>query len=157
MKRCVLLLAGIALLATFVVAPQSAFAGKDHATYMGPNGTTIEGDRCGSVEPSPARQQELFNQVNDWLAKNGPINRKAITTIPVAMHVVRSNSGAWDATDTQINGTRARRASYVATTHRSLHPRQHFRPASPGWRVHANGCSRVRAPWSNLYRPRAPR
>jgi PKD repeat protein len=87
------------------VAPLTAEAAETyHVTYMGAQGESVTGERCGTVAPSPVELEQLSKQVSQWLAQrpdDGPL--AVITTIPVAVHVVRSNSGAWDVTDQQIN------------------------------------------------------
>jgi PKD repeat protein len=104
----------LALAATIVV-PAIAVE-KYHVTYMGASGGAVRGERCGTVAPSPAEQEKLFEQVNNWLQTNAPGTMAAITTIPVAIHVVRSNSGAWDVSDTQINNQMAvLNAAYAGT------------------------------------------
>ncbi len=49
----------------------------------------------------------------------GGATPRAITTIPVAMHVVRSNTGQWDVTDTQIaNQIAVLNGAYASTNFR---------------------------------------
>ncbi len=73
-------------------------------TYEGPSGEAITGERCGTEAPGIAEQNRLFDEVSRWLADHPDYGfRQVVTTIPVAVHVVRSNTGAWDVTDQQIN------------------------------------------------------
>lgn len=117
MKRCLVVLAGITMLAMLVASASAQIAGKYHVTYLDANGQAVSGERCGTPEPTPAEAQLLFDQINEWLATRpgtGPL--AAVTTIPVAVHVVRSNSGAWDVTDQQINDQIAvLNAAYAST------------------------------------------
>ncbi len=96
-------LAGIAF-AVISAAPGSA-AGPDRhdTTYQGPTGEVVPAERCATHVPTLEEQERVFQEVQRWLDAHpeGPSPR-AITTIPVAMHVVRSNTGQWDVTDTQI-------------------------------------------------------
>jgi PKD repeat protein len=103
MKRCSPALAGLALVAV-LAAPLSAVPADRHlVVYDGPNGAPVQGERCGSPVLTLAEQLSVEDQVNRWLADHpGAGMSRAITTIPVAMHVVRSNTGAWDVTDQMI-------------------------------------------------------
>ena len=97
-------LVSFAFLATFVATLTAAPAEKYPVTFAGPNGEAINGERCGTPDVDDAKQKEIFEQVNRFLAErfdDGP-STAAVTTIPVAMHVVRSNSGAWDVSDADI-------------------------------------------------------
>ncbi len=91
-----------ALLAT--PAPSVAETEYPVVTYTGAAGVEVSGARCGLPSPSDDEIRRIFDEVDKWVANHPDFgNRKAITTIPVAMHVVRSNSGAWDVTNQQID------------------------------------------------------
>ncbi len=117
MKRCAVLLVGMVLVATFVATIAAASGETYHVTYKGGRGEAVTGDRCGTVAPTSEEQDLLFEQVSKWLAQRpGGAVVMVPTTIPVAMHVVRSNSGAWDVTDQQISDQIAvLNAAYAST------------------------------------------
>jgi PKD repeat protein len=101
MKRCFGVWASLVLAAMFL-SPLSAIGAEEyHVTYIGPDGTVVSGDRCGTLPPTEAQMEQMFAQVEKWIATHGNV-ALATTTIPVAVHVVRSNSGAWDVPDNQI-------------------------------------------------------
>jgi PKD repeat protein len=103
MKPCFHVVAGFALVAV-LAAPLSAVPADRHlVVYDGPDGAPVQGARCASHVPTLAEQLAVEDQVSRWLADHpGAENLRAITTIPVAMHVVRSNTGQWDVTDQMI-------------------------------------------------------
>jgi hypothetical protein len=89
--------------------------------YAGPDGQDVIGERCGTPVPTPEEQEAVFQQVKQWLAAHPQkgVGIAAITTIPVAVHVVRSNTGQWDLTDAQINNQiSVLNAAYTATNFR---------------------------------------
>jgi PKD repeat protein len=94
--------AGLALVATLAAPGFATTADRYHVTYLAPNGEAVSGERCATHVPTLAEQERVLEEVNRWLAAHPEFSPRAITTIPVAMHVVRSNSGAWDVTDQQI-------------------------------------------------------
>jgi PKD repeat protein len=101
MKRWLAVIIALSL-ATILVVPAIAVE-KYHATYMGANGALVAGDRCGTPIPFEKEQADVAEQVKRWLEHSmAPGNVNAITTIPVAIHIVRSNTGAWDVSDPQI-------------------------------------------------------
>ncbi len=104
MKRCLVVFAVLALLATSVANLTAAPAAQSHATYLNENGVAVSVDRCGTPTPSLAQQEQLYQQTLRWLDQRSDFapSMVAMTTIPVAMHVVRSNTGQWDVTDQQI-------------------------------------------------------
>lgn len=95
---------GAVLLTAFLASPGSAdVADLVHATYLDPSGDLVSGPRCATPTPTLEEQQRVEDEVNRWLGDHPEaFSLRAITTIPVAVHVVRSNSGQWDVTDTQI-------------------------------------------------------
>jgi len=105
MNRCLGILAALMLIALSAspilaqLADEGAFV-----TYLTEEGGTTSGPRCGTAAPSLEEQEILREQLDGWLAQRGgwDATTLAITTIPVAMHVVRGNSGEWDVTDQQI-------------------------------------------------------
>lgn len=106
MKRWYVLVSSIGLVAAL---GSFAFASSEisetyHVTYSGPDGEPITAEKCGVVAPSLEEQQRLLQEVDEWirLHADGDVDA-VVSTIPVAVHVVRSNSGAWNVTDTQIN------------------------------------------------------
>ncbi len=100
MKRCITVIAGLVLVAAFAA---SVYADETRTpiTFPGEGGELISGERCGTQAPSLAEQEQLHLRIQKWLQSH-PGTVGVITTIPVAMHVVRSNTGQWDVTDTQI-------------------------------------------------------
>lgn len=118
MRRCLGVFAVLALLATFVANLAAAPAEKYHATYLNENGVAVSGDRCGTAPPSLAQQEQLLQQTKRWLEQRSDFapGMVAMTTIPVAFHVVRSNTGQWDVTDQQIvNQVAVLNAAYAGT------------------------------------------
>ena len=114
MKRWLAVITGFAFAATSVASAMAAE--KYHVTYRDANGGTVRGERCGAQAPSQAEQERMFEQVNNWLESNAPGTLAVVKTIPVAIHVVRSNTGQWDVTDTQINNQMAvLNAAYAST------------------------------------------
>ena len=113
----------VASLVIVALTSTIAFANVDryHVTYASPDGGTVLGERCATPVPTPEEQDAVQEYVDQWLAAHPEAQDglRAITTIPVAMHVVRSNSGAWDITDTQIaNQIAVLNAAYANTNFR---------------------------------------
>ncbi|NNF07200.1 MAG: PKD domain-containing protein, partial [Candidatus Eisenbacteria bacterium] len=103
MKRSLLALVSLVMALTIT---STLSAQNFPVEYNGPNGQAVTGDRCATYIPSAAEQEAVQKQVEEWLRNNDlPENyaAAAITTIPVAFHVVRSDAGAWGVTTTQIN------------------------------------------------------
>jgi PKD repeat protein len=95
--------AGIALAAFSASSVFSMNAVRHDTTIEGPRGELVPVERCATPVPSIEEQDRVQREVQRWLdAHPEGASPRAITTIPVAMHVVRSNSGQWDVTDTQI-------------------------------------------------------
>lgn len=104
MKRCLVVLAVLALLAT-LVANISASPQEMSNPSIDKTGKTVEFARCGTPVLGDEQITVLANQTKRWLATRpdlAPGKIQAITTIPVAIHVVRSSTGQWDVTDQQI-------------------------------------------------------
>ena len=103
MKRSLVVFALLALVATMVATASATPAERYHATYLNAAGVAVGGDRCGTLPPSAEEQARLFERTQRWLAEH-PLAPEvsAVTTIPVAMHVVRGDNGEWDVTDQQI-------------------------------------------------------
>jgi hypothetical protein len=90
------------LLAVTVVASMSAVADAK-VFFEGPGGSSVQGIRCGTPEPTTAQQAKLIEDVQRWIAEHGiEPSVAAIVTIPVAVHVVQHKSGFADVTDQQI-------------------------------------------------------
>ncbi len=100
MKRCLTVIAGLVLVAAFA-ANLYADEPRTPITFPGEDGELMSGERCGTLPPTLEEQAQLHAQLQKWL-KSHPGTVGVVTTIPVAMHVVRSNTGQWDVTDTQI-------------------------------------------------------
>lgn len=100
--RSVVLLLVLTLAAFSVAYLHSVQAATYHVTYQGTNGAQVNGPRCGTAPPSAEEQMRIQLEVNRWLQKYGQDPIAAITTIPVAVHVVRYNNGAADVSDAQI-------------------------------------------------------
>lgn len=58
-------------------------------------------DRCQTPGPTPAQQQQIRNQLNQWIQRGGRVI-STTTTIPVAFHIVRFDDGSANVTDAQI-------------------------------------------------------
>jgi len=107
-------------LLSLIAAPALAaneIAEKYHATYMAADGSATTGERCGTIAPDLETQEMIQQQVDDWIALNwGDDPLAVVSTIPVAFHVVRSSTGAYDVTDTQIqNQMNVLNAAYAGT------------------------------------------
>jgi hypothetical protein len=74
------------------------------------------GERCATPVPTDDELSMVEAQVQQWLARRGTTSPEAITTIPVAFHVLRSNTGQYDVTDQQITDQIAVLNSAFATT-----------------------------------------
>ncbi|MCA9759086.1 MAG: PKD domain-containing protein [Candidatus Eisenbacteria bacterium] len=113
-----------------------------HATYMSPEGTDTQGERCGTVAPDLDQQEYLQQEIDNWIALNWGDEPLAVTsTIPVAFHVVRSNSGSYNVTDTQIqNQLNVLNAAYAGTNFQfSLYGTD--RTNNTAWSTHTMGSS----------------
>ncbi len=74
-----------------------------HVTYMGAGGVEVEGERCGVVAPDLEEQQRVHGQIQEWIDVFGDGGvHSAVTTIPVAFHVVQANNGSYNVSDQQI-------------------------------------------------------
>jgi hypothetical protein len=95
------------LVVTFaVVALMSAAAAADtnQINFLGKDGTTVTGHRCGTPTPSIEVQKSVELGVQRWLADRGfDLLAAETTTIPVAVHIVRMDDGSCDVSDSQIN------------------------------------------------------
>ncbi|MCH7549903.1 MAG: zinc metalloprotease [Candidatus Krumholzibacteriota bacterium] len=91
------------LSATLVILSTTAMALTNDVTFAGPRGEILNGIRCGTQAPSASEQARVAKEVERWLAARGDAAAiSAVVTIPVAMHVVRGNTGSADVTDAQI-------------------------------------------------------
>jgi hypothetical protein len=72
-------------------------------TYSGPDGESIQGQRCGTVSPD-SQQKAAVREALEQFRIYRPFFQKGATplVIPVAFHVVRHNDGFGDVTDQQI-------------------------------------------------------
>ena len=104
MKRSlVALCATAALFLSWAGSTSATSLGRYDVLYLDPDGAQIPGERCATPVPTAEEQQRVADEVGRWLASHpDALSLRAITTIPVAVHVVRSNSGAWDVSDSQI-------------------------------------------------------
>jgi len=60
-------------------------------------------ERCSTPEPTEAEIALVQYQVDQWLARNGhSTSPEAISTIPVAFHILRSSTGLYDVTDQMV-------------------------------------------------------
>ncbi len=55
--------------------------------------------RCGTATPTEEELLKVEAQLNQWLAEGHSYSPETITTIPVAFHILRSNTGQYDVTD----------------------------------------------------------
>jgi hypothetical protein len=90
------------ILAMTPIAGFAVDASEYHVTYMGPDGQSISGARCGTADPTLEQQGRVAEQVSNWIASRG-MERGGPTTIPVAFHVIRYDDGSGDVSDAQIN------------------------------------------------------
>jgi hypothetical protein len=58
--------------------------------------------RCATPVPTDEEMNLVQQQVERWLEQRGNTSPEAITTIPVAFHILRSNTGQYDVTDEMI-------------------------------------------------------
>ena len=72
-----------------------------HATYKGPDGRPVNGVRCGTHAPSLEEQARVVREVEQWMkGRDLPsMSSMAITTIPVAVHVIHYNNGSGGVSD----------------------------------------------------------
>jgi hypothetical protein len=101
--RLVVLLLVLTLAAFSVADFHAVQSATRHVTYQGANGEFVSGPRCGTATPTVEEQMRVQLEINRWLQQYGgqePV--AAITTIPVAVHVVRYNDGSADVSDSQI-------------------------------------------------------
>jgi len=71
-------------------------------TYKGPDGTMVNGFRCGTSSPTPEEAQRARDGISTYPGRSP--QRSPTCYIPVAFHVVRYDDGMTaDVTDTQIN------------------------------------------------------
>ncbi len=69
--------------------------------FQGPEGEDIEGIRCGTPSPMTDQIEMIQRNIEDWIEAGG-YQRRDMILIPVAVHVVRSNSGQWDVSNDNI-------------------------------------------------------
>jgi hypothetical protein len=145
MKRWYVLVSSIGLVASLGTF---AFAASDpdisdiyHVTYAGPDGEVVEGERCGVIPPSLEEQQRLLQEVEEWLRLHAGDEdaTTAVTTIPVAVHVVRSNAGSWNVTDAQINNQIAVLNAAYASTNFQFSLASIDRTNNTAWSQHTPG------------------
>jgi len=60
------------------------------------------GERCATTVPTEEELNMVQSQVEQWLAQKGKTSLEGFTTIPVAFHILRSNTGQYDVTDQMI-------------------------------------------------------
>jgi hypothetical protein len=89
-------------LALLIIAPLSSQAAGE-ITFKNEAGIDVEGVRCSTPTPTIAQQEEVARQIEAWLAAGNFQTEKAITTIPVAWHIVAEASGFGDVSNGAIN------------------------------------------------------
>lgn len=98
----VLLTIAIAVTATAIASARTDAPGT--AVFQGPNGRTVHGVRCATYTPTALEQSNVEATVSKWLARHrDELSATAITTIPVAVHVVTHNDGYGDVSNAMIN------------------------------------------------------
>ncbi len=104
MKHRLLTFAWFALALALAANPVAGEDISHEISYIGEDGFSATGIRCATPEVDEETELRVQNQIDDWLAKNPrSINKQGYTEIPVAMHIVRSNTGQWDVTQQQID------------------------------------------------------
>ncbi len=143
MKRALVALCGVAICLLSWIDPAAAVTvGRYDVMYADPDGVLVPGERCATHVPTEAEQQRVAEEVGRWLADHpGFGSLRAITTIPVAVHVVRSSSGAWDITDTQINNQIAVLNAAYANTNFRFTLSSVDRTNNTAWSQHTMGSS----------------
>jgi hypothetical protein len=137
MKRCLATLAGFALLPV-LAGPLNASPAY-HVSYLAPDGSSVEGERCATHVPTTEELDRVQAQIDRWLADHPQDPFRAVTTIPVAVHVVRSSTGAWDVTDTQINNQIAVLNGAYASTNFQFSLASIDRTNNTAWSQHTPG------------------
>ncbi|MDX1419681.1 MAG: PKD domain-containing protein [Rubricoccaceae bacterium] len=97
--RGLALLAGLLLFAGTVQAQQGRQAPPADITYRAPDGALVEGARCAVPHPDQAEMDAVAATLASFRAV-GP-SPEAVTTIPVAFHVVRSGTSVSQGNVTQ--------------------------------------------------------
>jgi hypothetical protein len=108
------------------------------------NGASGGGDaveeRCGTPELTDAQAQALEDQLQALLsARPGATMAAGVVTIPVAVHVLRTDAGAGDVTDTQIANQIAVLNSAYAGTNFRFSLASTNRTNSTAWSQHSPG------------------
>ncbi len=81
------------------------------------DGLATSRSRCATNDPSEEEIQHEIELTSQWLRKNGgSVSKSATVTIPVAMHIIRSDTGEWDVTQQQIDDQIAVLNAAYATT-----------------------------------------
>lgn len=101
-------------------------------------------DRCQTPAPTPEQQQQIHNQLNQWLQSGGRVI-SGITTIPVAFHVVRFNDGSANVTDAQIQAQIDTLNAGYATTNFRFSSRSIERVNRSNWQYPTYGSQQERA------------
>ncbi|UCG52008.1 MAG: T9SS type A sorting domain-containing protein [Candidatus Latescibacterota bacterium] len=93
------------LFAVALVTSMVTVAVAHQAVFLDPSGQPVKGIRCGTPTPTLAEQVRVMQDVQRWMALHGiKPSVAAITTIPVAVHVVRHDDGeTGDVTNGQID------------------------------------------------------
>ncbi len=88
----------VALTVSFVAAAQA-----QDTQWAGPDGSTIEGDRCAAPQIDLEQQLALDAYLDNFLDENpGVLNRNGYYLIPIAYHVIRLDNGTRDVSDADI-------------------------------------------------------
>ncbi|NNF07954.1 MAG: T9SS type A sorting domain-containing protein [Candidatus Eisenbacteria bacterium] len=64
---------------------------------------TLAQERCETPHPTETEQQQIESAVDAWLNNRVGGPTSGVVTIPVAFHVLRSDTGQWDVTNQQID------------------------------------------------------
>ena len=98
---CALLLSSVAFVGLAIGS--DANLADQEVLYRGSSGEMVSGLRCAAPDQTPESQQQVQEQIQKWIDANGIPQTKAQVSIPVAVHVIRYNSGSGDVSDSQIN------------------------------------------------------
>lgn len=100
MRRSPILLSLLCL--TLLTFATTSGAREPDIQFEGPDGFDIDGVRCATEDLPLVRMEAIEGQVRSWIADNGLSLSRAITTIPVAFHVIRTRNGSGDVSDSRL-------------------------------------------------------
>ena len=141
MRRFLAVLVMTVMVAMLVANVTAQTPQQYHTTYKNGHGGNTAGERCATPEPTSEEQDAVFEQLQKWLEKNytESFQFATTTTIPIAVHVVRSNSGAWDVSDQAINDQIDVLNAAYATTNFQFTLASIDRTDNTGWSRHTPG------------------